>query len=153
MSLFLVCLLACCHHYFCVVCCHCIFLVHFSRGLFENIPQHFKVVRYNSLIASADDLPSCLRVTGHDADNHEIMAIDHTTLPIYTVQFRNIFIIICTFIASRSQSYGPWVTLYILYGSIVHGTLPFILYICMLVFAFVCRSWIYLYRVRWAIVT
>lgn len=52
--------------------------------LFTQLPARFDVVRYHSLILS--QLPSSLQAIGH-TQNGEIMAIRHTALPIYGLQF------------------------------------------------------------------
>jgi len=54
--------------------------------LFLDLPAQLPVTRYHSLIVK--DLPPALRSLAHTADaDHEIMALRHTTLPLYGVQF------------------------------------------------------------------
>ena len=61
-------------------------LRHEGTGLFEGLPQDFPIGRYHSLIAETSSLPACWRVTG-TSPGGEIMAIAHTTLPRWGVQF------------------------------------------------------------------
>jgi len=61
-------------------------LDHEGAGLFEGIAQGFPVGRYHSLIADAASLPGCWRVTAKSGGG-EIMAIAHTALPRWGVQF------------------------------------------------------------------
>ncbi|KAJ3128481.1 tunicamycin resistance protein [Nowakowskiella sp. JEL0407] len=64
-----------------------------DRGsLFDKIPSPFKAVRYHSLIVSNKDVPSCMKVTAwtydkSNTDEKVIMAMVHTSKPIWTVQF------------------------------------------------------------------
>lgn len=57
-----------------------------QRGLFAGLPAEFSVTRYHSLVVQEDTLPACLRVDAR-ADDGTVMAISHTELPIYGVQF------------------------------------------------------------------
>lgn len=59
---------------------------HDGKGLFQDLPNPFKVARYHSLIVENESLPNCLKVTARTADN-EIMAIEHTDYPVFGVQF------------------------------------------------------------------
>ncbi len=54
--------------------------------LFYGLPERIQVARYHSLVIDANTIPECLQVIGED-DNHEIMAVQHKTYPIYGVQF------------------------------------------------------------------
>ena len=54
--------------------------------LFAGMPNPFQAGRYHSLSAVPERLPDCLRVTA-TADDGEIMAVAHRTLPIFGVQF------------------------------------------------------------------
>jgi len=57
-----------------------------DESIFHNLPQQFKVVRYHSLILK--NLPQNLHITAQTKDDYkEIMAIEHTNLPIFGVQF------------------------------------------------------------------
>lgn len=64
---------------------------HHNSRLFTDIPQQFIATRYHSLVVEQDTVPACLRITARScidgADSHEIMALEHQTLPIYSVQF------------------------------------------------------------------
>jgi anthranilate/para-aminobenzoate synthase component II len=44
-------------------------------------------MRYHSLVASEEDFPGELEVTGREAGNGLIMAIQHRSKPLYGVQF------------------------------------------------------------------
>ena len=44
------------------------------------------MARYHSLAADPDTIPACLQVTARVA-NGEVMAVQHTTHPIFGVQF------------------------------------------------------------------
>ena len=57
---------------------------HDGSELFTGIPAGFEAGRYHSLAATA--LPDCLAVTAR-AEDGEVMAVQHTGLPVYGVQF------------------------------------------------------------------
>lgn len=59
---------------------------HNSKGVFEGLPSPLNVVRYHSLAADKAALPECFEITA-TADDGEIMAVRHKTLPIEGVQF------------------------------------------------------------------
>lgn len=59
---------------------------HDSRGAFKGLPSPLSVVRYHSLAVNSANLPDCLEITA-TADDGEIMALRHKTLPIEGVQF------------------------------------------------------------------
>lgn len=61
-------------------------IMHTGKGLFKQLPQNFNVMRYHSLIANRQQLPSQLNIT---ATNNEgiMMAFEHDTLPIFAVQY------------------------------------------------------------------
>lgn len=59
---------------------------HNGRGLFHNLPQDFSATRYHSLAVRRDTLPECLTIVA-EADDGEIMALQHQRLPLYGVQF------------------------------------------------------------------
>ena len=46
----------------------------------------FEAARYHSLIVEPESLPDCLEATAETV-KHEIMALQHKTLPVYGVQF------------------------------------------------------------------
>ena len=54
--------------------------------IFEGLGDSFQAARYHSLAAVRDELPDTLRVTA-EAEDGEIMAVEHTEYPIYGVQF------------------------------------------------------------------
>ena len=54
--------------------------------IFKNMPDGFEAARYHSLIVEPESLPDCLEVTAETV-KHEIMALQHKTLPVYGVQF------------------------------------------------------------------
>ncbi|MEO7145441.1 MAG: anthranilate synthase component I, partial [Bryobacteraceae bacterium] len=60
---------------------------HRGAGVFEGLPDPFKVGRYHSLFAVRERLPECLEVTAETEDDGVIMGIRHRTLPIEAVQF------------------------------------------------------------------
>ncbi|MFK3865959.1 anthranilate synthase component II [Pseudoalteromonas rhizosphaerae] len=63
---------------------------HDGTGIFAGLPSPLTVARYHSLTVSLP-LPICLEVTAMTESNNgeiaQIMAIKHTTLPIYGMQF------------------------------------------------------------------
>jgi len=61
-------------------------VIHSSQGIFEGLPERFKVGRYHSLFARRETLPACLEVTAESEDG-VIMGIRHRELPIEAVQF------------------------------------------------------------------
>ena len=58
---------------------------HYGHPLFENIPPVFEVCRYHSLVISEidADVLQCIAIS----PEQEIMALAHTTLPLWGVQF------------------------------------------------------------------
>ncbi len=59
---------------------------HQGRGVFSSLPSPFKATRYHSLIVARENLPQCLAITAETADG-TIMGLQHTSLPVYGVQF------------------------------------------------------------------
>ena len=59
---------------------------HNGSLLFQNIPNRFQVGRYHSLVIDPETLPDSLKVTAWAADQ-TIMAIEHTSMPVFGVQF------------------------------------------------------------------
>ncbi len=59
---------------------------HFNKGVFEGMPETFRVGRYHSLYAIREKLPECLEITAETEDG-VIMGVRHKTLPIEAVQF------------------------------------------------------------------
>src|SRR5262249_1122079 len=52
-----------------------------GKGIFEGLPQEFRVGRYHSLYAVRESFPSCLEITAQTEDG-VIMGIRHRHLPI-----------------------------------------------------------------------
>jgi anthranilate synthase len=61
-------------------------VVHRNLGIFEGLPERFKVGRYHSLYARRETFPACLEVTAESEDG-VIMGIRHREFPIEAVQF------------------------------------------------------------------
>jgi anthranilate synthase/aminodeoxychorismate synthase-like glutamine amidotransferase len=61
-------------------------LTHNKEGLFEGLPERFKVTRYHSLVVDRKTLPDCMKADAVSEDG-EIMAMHHTQMPVYSVQF------------------------------------------------------------------
>jgi len=61
-------------------------VIHQNKGVFEGLPERFKVGRYHSLFARKETLPACLEVTA-ESDDGVIMGVRHRELPIEGVQF------------------------------------------------------------------
>lgn len=59
---------------------------HNGKGLFEGLPESFKVTRYHSLIVKEKTIPEDYRVDSI-AEDGAVMGISHRTLPLYGVQF------------------------------------------------------------------
>ena len=59
--------------------------------LFEGLGDNFQAARYHSLAAVREKLPDVLRVTA-EAEDGEIMAVEHTEYPIFGVQFHPEFV-------------------------------------------------------------
>jgi anthranilate synthase len=59
---------------------------HRGVGVFEGLPETFRVGRYHSLYAIRDKLPSCLEITAETEDG-VIMGVRHRDLPMEAVQF------------------------------------------------------------------
>jgi anthranilate synthase len=55
-------------------------------GVFEGLPDEFRVGRYHSLYAIPEKLPACLEVTAESEDG-VIMGVRHRDLPMEAVQF------------------------------------------------------------------
>lgn len=58
-----------------------------ASPIFKSIPQNIQAMRYHSLIADKKTLPSELRVIARSEDDDAIMAIQHSSLPLYGIQF------------------------------------------------------------------
>lgn len=62
-------------------------ITHNEKGIFADIKNPLKVMRYNSLIGEESSLPSCLEITAKSKDDNAIMAVQHKSHPIFGVQF------------------------------------------------------------------
>ncbi len=65
-------------------------IYHQQKGIMANLPSPFNATRYHSLVLHPDSMPATLRVDAwseNDDGVHEIMALAHTSLPIWGVQF------------------------------------------------------------------
>ena len=61
-------------------------ITHTGQGVFKDIPSPFTATRYHSLAIERASLPNTLQVTAWTADG-EIMGVQHTSRPLYGVQF------------------------------------------------------------------
>jgi anthranilate synthase len=61
-------------------------VIHRNIGVFEGLPEQFKIGRYHSLYALPEKLPAVFEVTAQSEDGI-IMGIRHRTLPMEAVQF------------------------------------------------------------------
>lgn len=59
---------------------------HDGSALFQGLPNPLQAGRYHSLRAKRDALPAELKLTAWTSDGH-VMAVQHTRLPRYGVQF------------------------------------------------------------------
>ena len=59
---------------------------HDGQGVFQNVPQDFKAVRYHSLALEEATLPDCLEITARSEDG-EIMGVRHKELPVEGIQY------------------------------------------------------------------
>lgn len=59
---------------------------HDGTGLFEGLPPTLRVGRYHSLVAQPKSLSEPLRATAWTSDG-VVMALEHTRLPVFGVQF------------------------------------------------------------------
>lgn len=65
-------------------------VTHLGDGLFEGVTNPLTVMRYHSLVVSAEDFPPELELTAWSMDRprgQEIMALRHRNHPLYGVQF------------------------------------------------------------------
>ncbi|MET1256163.1 anthranilate synthase component II [Aliikangiella maris] len=66
-------------------------ILHNNQGIFNGLPQGFRVTRYHSLVLDETNLPDCLQITAWTENStgqlEYIMGIRHKTLPIEGVQF------------------------------------------------------------------
>jgi anthranilate synthase component 2 len=59
---------------------------HSGKGLFRDLPDPFTATRYHSLAVDGGSLPNVLEITAW-TDDGEIMGLQHSSRPIYGVQF------------------------------------------------------------------
>jgi anthranilate synthase component II len=59
---------------------------HTGRGILANLPNPFVATRYHSLVLRRGSLPATLEITA-EADDGEIMAVQHREHPVFGVQF------------------------------------------------------------------
>lgn len=59
---------------------------HDGDPIFRGVPRAFEAMRYHSLIAEAEGLPTCLRVTAKTEDE-TIMGVRHLRDPVHGLQF------------------------------------------------------------------
>lgn len=57
-----------------------------NEGIFSGLSENIPVARYHSLAVYKTTLPDCLKITAY-ADDGEIMAVSHTSYPVFGVQF------------------------------------------------------------------
>ncbi|SHM66631.1 anthranilate synthase component II [Gracilibacillus kekensis] len=60
---------------------------HQNDEIFNYLEQPLEVMRYHSLVIEKNTIPDELLVTATAMDDQEIMAVKHTYLPIYGLQF------------------------------------------------------------------
>ncbi|WP_110929282.1 anthranilate synthase component II [Bacillus massiliglaciei] len=60
---------------------------HDGSDLFKNQEEAFPVMRYHSLVIQKGSLPEELKAAAYSDDDGEIMAIRHSTFPLYGLQF------------------------------------------------------------------
>src|SRR5262249_32520612 len=61
-------------------------ITHTNKGVFEGLPERFRVGRYHSLYALRNRLPASLEITAESEDGI-IMGVRHRELPVEAVQF------------------------------------------------------------------
>ncbi len=59
---------------------------HDGQEIFAHMSNPFKAMRYHSLLTEKATLPKCFRLSAQTSDG-EIMAVSHTNLPFFGVQF------------------------------------------------------------------
>ncbi|MBX2813507.1 MAG: aminodeoxychorismate/anthranilate synthase component II [Myxococcales bacterium] len=59
---------------------------HKGTGIFAGLESPLQAMRYHSLVVDPSTLPSCLTPLAHTSDG-TLMAYQHTTLPLFGVQF------------------------------------------------------------------
>jgi anthranilate synthase/aminodeoxychorismate synthase-like glutamine amidotransferase len=61
-------------------------IYHRGEGVLEGLPSPFRATRYHSLVVESSSLPEELKVVATTLDG-TIMVIQHTSFPVYGVQF------------------------------------------------------------------
>jgi len=61
-------------------------VIHKGLGVFEGLPERFKVGRYQTLFARKEAFPACLEATA-ESDDGAVMGVRHRELPIEAVEF------------------------------------------------------------------
>jgi anthranilate synthase/aminodeoxychorismate synthase-like glutamine amidotransferase len=61
-------------------------ITHDAKGIFQQIPQSFRVTRYHSLIVKKEGFPHCLEISAL-SESGEIMGLRHRNWDIEGVQF------------------------------------------------------------------
>jgi anthranilate synthase/aminodeoxychorismate synthase-like glutamine amidotransferase len=61
-------------------------IYHTGRGVFQNLAQPLEATRYHSLVVRRESLPDSLAITA-EADDGEIMGVQHRQFSIHGVQF------------------------------------------------------------------
>lgn len=61
-------------------------LTHSAKGIFRNIAQNTKVIRYHSLVGNAAQIPECLEISARSADG-DVMAVEHRFHHLVGLQF------------------------------------------------------------------
>jgi anthranilate synthase component 2 len=59
---------------------------HTGEGVFQGLPERFRVTRYHSLAIEKTSLPDCLKITA-ETDDGEIMGVRHKDFIVEGVQF------------------------------------------------------------------
>ena len=59
---------------------------HTNQGILEGLPSPFTAARYHSLYVERSSVPDCMSITAETEDG-VVMALEHKTLPIASVQF------------------------------------------------------------------
>ncbi|MEM7395239.1 MAG: aminodeoxychorismate/anthranilate synthase component II, partial [Verrucomicrobiota bacterium] len=59
---------------------------HKGEGILKDMANPFEATRYHSLVVERETLPDCLHITA-ETEEGDIMGFQHTSLPVYGVQF------------------------------------------------------------------
>ena len=59
---------------------------HTGEGVFQGLPERFRVTRYHSLAIEKTSFPDCLKITA-ETDDGEIMGVRHKDFIVEGVQF------------------------------------------------------------------